>query len=287
MKALTIVVPTFNSSLHIRDCLDSIIEVLKYRLELFEVIVKDGGSTDDTVKIIESFQNNLHLLLINEKDSGVFNAMNQAILKSTGKWLYFLGADDKLHSEFIHVFDNIENTGADLMYGNIQVNGEKRSQNIGLPEILFSSLCHQGIIYRRDLFIKYGLFNEKFKISADTERNIYFFSKEEIQVKYIDHIFAEFALGGLSDKFEDCEFRKAKPALIKEYYKEKFDEETLRMLVEKSVRRNAIKLIDDGRCFALGLKMYFRSIRDKGLKFSDFRYILGSIKNQVFKRTQT
>ena len=60
-----------------------------------EILVVDGGSTDQTVSILNEF---IHpgLSWISEPDQGIYDALNKGIQKARGRWFYFLGSDDLL-----------------------------------------------------------------------------------------------------------------------------------------------------------------------------------------------
>ena len=53
---LSIIIPVFNGSKYIRECLESI-NNLDYPRERYEIIVIDGGSTDNTPEIVKEFTN--------------------------------------------------------------------------------------------------------------------------------------------------------------------------------------------------------------------------------------
>jgi len=136
--------------------------------------------------------------------------MNKGVSLSSGKWLYFLGSDDKLYDD--HVLDSvftepIENQ-IQMIIGSIKYDLKKgdivyTNQKGGVVTSSWSkklwiknSVHHQAVFYKRALFsnLKYEL---KYKILADHAFNLTLF-KNNIEVKIIDDIIALCGTGGQS-----------------------------------------------------------------------------------------
>src|ERR1700761_7508109 len=96
----SIIVPTYNSGATLRRCLESL---AVQTFTDFEVLVMDGVSTDDTLRITEEMSSEFQgrLRLTSEPDKGVYDAMNKGILGARGKWLLFLGSDDRLNDDLV------------------------------------------------------------------------------------------------------------------------------------------------------------------------------------------
>src|ERR1700757_2325371 len=92
----SIIVPTLNAATTLRACLDS---VARQTCGDFELVLVDGGSTDGTSDIANSFAPSLGARLVIDcgTDQGVYDAMNRGVGLATGAWLLFLGADDTLY----------------------------------------------------------------------------------------------------------------------------------------------------------------------------------------------
>jgi len=71
---VSIVTPTFNSSKEIEDCLKSISSQTYHNIEH---IIVDGGSTDETLDIVEKYRGNRISIVISEHDNGIYDAMNK------------------------------------------------------------------------------------------------------------------------------------------------------------------------------------------------------------------
>ena len=88
---VSIIMPAYNSEKYIKDSIESI---FKQTYSNWELIVVDDCSTDKTVEIIKSFNDNRIKLFINETNSGAAISRNKALREATGRWIAFLDSDD-------------------------------------------------------------------------------------------------------------------------------------------------------------------------------------------------
>lgn len=86
---ISIVVPSFNQGKFIRETIDSI---LNQDYPNTEIIVMDGGSTDNTVEILKSYGSRIEW--VSQKDRGQAHALNMGLRKATGDIVAFLNSDD-------------------------------------------------------------------------------------------------------------------------------------------------------------------------------------------------
>lgn len=96
---VSVIVPTYNAEIYIKECILSIINQTYKNIEL---IIVDDGSKDKTSNIInEIIRNDDRIKLITQKNSGPSNARNRGIEESTGEYLVFVDADDKIDNIYI------------------------------------------------------------------------------------------------------------------------------------------------------------------------------------------
>lgn len=89
---ISVVIPIFNSSLYIKDCLDSILKQTKIKIE---VIAVNDGSTDDSLDILNDYRSNdERLVIISKINEGPAVARNVGIDVSNGEYLMFVDSDD-------------------------------------------------------------------------------------------------------------------------------------------------------------------------------------------------
>jgi glycosyltransferase involved in cell wall biosynthesis len=194
----SIIIPAYNSELTLKQCLDSI---LYQSFKDFEILIMDGLSTDNTIKIAANY-NDSRIKIHSEKDSGIYDAMNKGITISTGKWLYFLGSNDYLYDETVLqvVHDRIENKEIDVIYGNVLTPAYdgKFDGEFDYAKIFIQNICHQSIFFTRKLFDKTGLYNLKYKILADYDHNLKWFLNKKTKIEYIDQVIAYYNDEGCS-----------------------------------------------------------------------------------------
>jgi len=247
---LSIIIPTHNSELSILRCLESIEQ--QYYSDL-EILIQDCYSKDNTIEIINEFQRKYPLLNIQIKqyqDSSVYEAMNIAIGRASGEWIYFLGSDDWLYSKRVlsSVF-NKTNLNYDAIYGNVSSNhlGERYAGRFSFSKLYKQNICHQSLFLRRRIFSCRGLFAEEYKIAADWEHNLRWFLDPAFKVCYIDMTIAKFGDSGISSKSADYLFEEHKNLLFIYWGRYSlpfpFKLELIRQSIFNSVQRRNLRIL--------------------------------------------
>lgn len=101
MPKLSIIIPAYNAEQYIRPCLDSILQNSKESFSKTEIIVINDGSTDNTLKILESYNQYKNIKIHTTKNQGVSVARNLGISLAKGDWITFIDADDTVSDKFI------------------------------------------------------------------------------------------------------------------------------------------------------------------------------------------
>ncbi len=212
-KTFSIIAATYNCGQKIEATIRS---VLAQNKDLFELIIVDGASTDDTLECIKKYENDL--TLVSEKDDGIYYAFNKGIDLATGKYLYFIGAGDTLHEGVLERVNKLlppENLA--FVYGDIYFK-EKQTYEKGARsslDIVSRPICHQTIFYHRDIFDLIGKYDLQYKILADLAFNFKCFGNQQIKKHYIQCVIASFEGSGVSSTAEDSNFRRDLPRLVK------------------------------------------------------------------------
>ncbi|RKR85670.1 glycosyl transferase family 2 [Mucilaginibacter gracilis] len=209
---VSVVIVTFNAAKTLQACLNSI---YKQNYSNIEIVIIDGKSTDDTVKIIEANSNKIGFW-ISEPDSGIYDAMNKALNHITGKWVYFLGADDTLLDDFSALCYELKVPGA-FYYGSVLSRGMKCSGLVSEYYQAKIGIYHQAIIYSAEIFKKYK-FDTRYRVSADYALNMQCWKDKTIPFVFKDYIIADFNHTGVSSSGPDDVFFADKSSLIRKNF---------------------------------------------------------------------
>ncbi len=214
-KLFSIITPTYNCGPKIEKTIDS---VLTQDEDLFELLIVDGASTDETLSIIGKYGDRIKL--VSEKDKGVYDAMNKGIDLASGKYLYFLGAGDRMRANVLRKIEKLmPDKPLAFVYGNVYWMDQAiiYSGEFDRSRLKTQNICHQAIFYERAIFDVMGKFELKFKVLADYVFNIKCFGDDRIDKRYIDYVIASFEGGGLSAKQKDLDLSNEHAQLIKNY----------------------------------------------------------------------
>jgi glycosyltransferase involved in cell wall biosynthesis len=203
---ISIVIVVYNAETTVAATLNSIFGQTYANIEL---IIIDGGSTDNTPGIIKAHASKI-AYYISEKDNGVYDAMNKGIAVAKGEWILFLGADDLLYTPqtLTNIFNNNDWGNIDFLYGDVEFKSNKKRFG-GEKEyntLIERNLCHQSIFYKRTIFEKKGLYNTRYAIAADHEMNLRIFRDTSLVKKYIPVIVTLFNDKGMSNNMIDRYF---------------------------------------------------------------------------------
>ena len=147
----------------------------------FEHVIVDGASTDDSVEIIRKNADSPEdrVKWISEPDKGIYNAMNKGIGMASGDYIQILNSGDCLVSDDVteRMLAALKDSGyPSILYGNMlkdMPDGKvKRDKSFAGRDITFlgfytGTLNHSPAYLRRNLFKKYGLYDENLKIVSD------------------------------------------------------------------------------------------------------------------------
>ena len=205
---VTVITACFNSEKHIRDCLNS---VAGQSFKNIEHIIIDGGSSDNTIEVVKSFPSVTKW--ISEPDNGIYNAMNKGINLAGGDIIGILNSDDFYYDEFVIeriVKEFKKDNDLDAVHTNLYyVKNENTNINVRLwktGEFKAGSFfkgwhpAHPTLFLKREVYKKYGLFDENFKLAADFEFMLRIFERYKIKSKYLPIETVKMRLGGATNK---------------------------------------------------------------------------------------
>ena len=163
MPKLSIIIPVYNAEQYIKPCLDSILQNSKESLSKTEIIVINDGSTDNTLKILESYNHHKNIKIHTTKNQGVSAARNLGISLAKGEWVTFIDADDTVNSNFSKVVSLVEDSKSSfIIFSNYDI--KTTDKKILTTQTLQSSMYLSGPwskIYNRQFLIKHKILFEK------------------------------------------------------------------------------------------------------------------------------
>lgn len=204
---ISIITITYNSAATIEQTINS---VLNQDYKDIEYIIVDGGSTDNTLQVIEKYKTRISKF-ISEKDNGLYDALNKGLAIATGDIIGILHSDDfyidnsilgKYASTFIK--NNSDAVYSDLFYVNKddtnKVIRKWKSGNYKPSSFLHGWMPpHPTFFVKRSVYEKYGKFNLDFKHSADYELMLRFIHKHKIKLNYLHEFTIKMRIGGQSN----------------------------------------------------------------------------------------
>ncbi|MBQ6306455.1 MAG: glycosyltransferase [Bacteroidales bacterium] len=192
----------------------------------FEYIIVDGASTDGGVEVIKSFESKFgHLKWVSEPDSGIYNAMNKGIRMASGDYIQILNSGDSLAKEDVteRMLSALGETGApSVLYGNMvkcfpdgyrMVDKSFAGQEITMLGMYTGTLNHDPAYIRRDLFDKYGYYDESLKIVSDWKWYLQAIILGDEKPKYVDMDVTLFDMTGISETSKELDQTERKQVL--------------------------------------------------------------------------
>jgi glycosyltransferase involved in cell wall biosynthesis len=189
--------------------------VISQKKDFCEFIVIDGESTDNSKDLLDNYKSEISFYS-SEPDTGIYNAMNKGILKSTGDFILFLNSGDFLINENVieNLVKQISSTD-DIVSGSIIIEDKFNKQHkmfsqesIEIQHFINLSLYHQATLISRKLFEKFGFYNENFKIGGDYEFFIRVFYKYNCKYRRISDEISYFKSDGISNNSNYSELNK-------------------------------------------------------------------------------
>ena len=202
--------------------LDAMRSVLAQDYHDIEYILVDGASTDRSLEIIRSEERrmmsngsanadpHISMKVISEPDHGMYEAINKGIGIATGDVIGLLHSDDFLYDNHVisRVVKKLQDTGADFLYGDgLFVNagdtnkvvrkwigGTYRTWKVRHGWLPLHPTCY----IKRSVIERRGIYNETYKIAADSDLLFRYLLCGDITVAYLNNYIVRMRMGGLS-----------------------------------------------------------------------------------------
>lgn len=181
IPSISIIVCSYNHSKWIARCLRSILNQKKLNGNDFEIILINDASTDDTLNVLNSFQNIDNLKIFsNNKNIGLPKSLNKAIKISRGRYIVRVDSDDYISDNFLFFMKtfmdfNRHYEAIACDYKKIDENENEISRHNSIEEEI---AC--GVMFRKETLIDLGLYNEKYKMREGHELRAKFLARKKL-----------------------------------------------------------------------------------------------------------
>lgn len=216
----------------------TMLSVLEQTFKNYEYVVVDGASTDGSVGVIKEFVPLFgeRMKWISESDNGIYNAMNKGIKMASGEYIQILNSGDALAGQDVEegMYEEVNKTGPSIIYGNMVKcfpDGRRvcdkcfAGQEITLLGMYNGTLNHDPAWVKRELFEKYGYYDEGQKIVSDWKWYLQAIvigkdgaePLEPTKIQYVDMDVTMFDMTGISETnlaFRDKEKRQELESLL-------------------------------------------------------------------------
>lgn len=203
MTQLSVITINLNDGAGLQKTIES---VVSQTFQSFELIVIDGGSTDNSSSVIGEYAKCL-TYWVSEPDRGIYHAMNKGIKVAKGKYCLFLNSGDWLvnHTVLADVF--VENPTADIIAGDVYYYDNQQNTiqwHVVSPDVLSAktlfqgSLPHQSTFIRRALFESIGYYSERLRIASDWLFFVEALLEKGCSYKHYQGVVSYFNMDGIS-----------------------------------------------------------------------------------------
>lgn len=145
---VSIIIPVYNTEKYLNECLDSIIA---QTFKDIEIICVNDGSTDNSLKILESYQKkHKNIKIITQKNGGAGKARNTGLEAAKGKYICFWDSDDIFEPKAIEtLYTQAEKSEADITICRMQMFNTQTKQIIPAPLSIRTDLLNGKTIFSR------------------------------------------------------------------------------------------------------------------------------------------
>jgi len=204
MMKISVVTASYNSAATIGFTIESFLAQSHPEKEM---LVVDGASGDETLRIVESFGSDA-IRVFSEKDGGVYDAMNKGFHLFQGDAVGFLNSDDTFHDS--RALSDIAGAmqDSDIVYGDLNMVTDHLSKRVfrewrgGVFRRYSFQLGwvppHPTFYMRREVVAKVGEYDLSYATTADYDYMLRALALNHFRVRYIPRIIADFQLGGIS-----------------------------------------------------------------------------------------
>ncbi len=199
---ISVVTPSLNQGRFLKKNIENI---RSQESDSVEHIIIDGGSTDETLDMLQSCR---HAIWVSEQDRGQAEALNKGISMARGEWIVWINSDDFLLPGALQKFIDYIDTKPDarFVYSNCTfvdenntVLGQRKAQY--RPDTFYywwkphgAGFAQPGTFFRKSLWEQYGPFDETLHYMMDYD--FWLRIHENVRFDYLDDCLAAYRVHG-------------------------------------------------------------------------------------------
>ncbi|MDA9640225.1 glycosyltransferase [Flavobacteriaceae bacterium] len=176
---VSVIIPLYNAEKYIGRCLRSILSQSLDR-SLYEIIVINDGSNDNSLKMLNVFEDEI-TLINSANNEGLPASLNKGILKAKSKYLVRLDADDYVHEDYLKILLIAMNSNhkIDSFCCDYYIVNDKEEVIETKNSLTEPIGC--GVIFRMEHLINIGLYDDKMRLNEERELMSRFIKKYNIE----------------------------------------------------------------------------------------------------------
>ncbi len=184
--------------------------LLEQSFKDWEMIIVVGLSSDATLAVAQNLQRSeSRILLLEQSDSGIYQAMNEGLAAASGEFTWFMNAGDRFASTsaLTHAVSCISQSKAGAIIGGYRIESSSQNKTYAFSPRRITRLdfaftrrggCHQAMILRTKILKDLGAFNTSYSLAADFDLVLKVIERSE--VSRVSEIYAAIEPGGRADQ---------------------------------------------------------------------------------------
>jgi len=210
-KKVSVVTCTYNSAKTVRHTFESVLAQVD---DIYEYIVVDGASTDETVEIIKEYEPKFggKMKWKSEPDKGLYDAFNKGVAQCTGDLIGIINSDDWYEPNACReAAEAMTEDPYQVVYGFVRyVDGDDTELYVELAShnnLKKKMINHPGCFVTRETYETFGDFNTRWKAVADYDLMYRYWKTGQVKFNPVYKVWANYAITGQSYSYNGAKER--------------------------------------------------------------------------------